>query len=216
MADGQSGPTIVLIGGEVTLDSGARLDTRQPLAGDEWDFVLRSALGGSEAYWDKAKTVADVLLDQHSTQNPWAFAWVNKTFKRPTADGTFTRVRTGKYLDDADQLMDKSSLRDDHIIDLSHLSSRYRIMPYYLRFEHVTTSTDPIVFVGDFHTTYEDTGIDIVGLAPLHYVLSRWPGRILILPHTPVIERKSATTNEVAPNGGQAPRSRRLRFIRSS
>jgi hypothetical protein len=112
--------------------------------------------------------------------------------------------------------MDKSSLRDDHIIDLSHLSSRYRIMPYYLRFEHVTTSTDPIVFVGDFHTTYEDTGIDIVGLAPLHYVLSRWPGRILILPHTPVIERKSATTNEVAPNGGQAPRSRRLRFIRSS
>ncbi len=99
------GPTIVLIGGRVTLDSGATLDSRQPLAGDEWDVVLRSALGSSEAWWKFAKELIDIILAQRAETNAWALGWVDKTFKRPRADGTFTRVRPSSFLGDAGNLL---------------------------------------------------------------------------------------------------------------
>lgn len=200
MAESPSeGPTIILIGGEITLDSGAHVDSRRPLKGDDWDFTLRTALGGSEAFWHKAKALSDIIIDEHDSPDAWALAWVNKTIKRPKADGTFTRVRTVKYLDDADQLLDSSKPEVSDRID-----ARYRIIPYFLRFADVAALTPPAVFVGAFHTTYED-GTDIVGLAPLSHVLSRWPKTTLVLPHTPLIERKAGDLVDLHRSGAQPP-----------
>lgn len=182
MVEPPQGPTIVLIGGEVTLDSGARIDTRRPFAGDKWDFTLRTVLGGSEAFWHTAKSLTDIILDQDVSPDPWALAWVKKTIKRPKADGSFSRVRTVSYLDDAEQI--------GTVQEKTEPAARYRIFQHYLAFDQITTETDPAVFIGAFHNSYED-GTDIVGLAPLSYVLSRWPNTILVLPHTPLIERKS-------------------------
>lgn len=188
MAESSKGPTIILIGGRVTLDSGAELDTRRPIAGDDWDFTLRAALGGSEAFWQRAKDLTDTILDEHPDEDSWAFAWVNKTIKRPKADGSFTRVRTIKFLDDAVRLTDV--LRPNKTEDpSSEVLTTYRIMPYYLRFDEVT-DPGPAVFIGAFHTTHED-GTDLIGLRPLADVLHRWPETVLVLPHTPLIEKKA-------------------------
>ena len=199
-----SGPTIILIGGEVTLDSGAQLDTRRQIAGDEWDFTLRAALGGSEGFWHRAKELTDIILDQSGYENPWAFAWVDKTIKAPKADGTFTRVRTVRFLDHADHLMDRSLLIDNVKIDTRNLMSRYRIMPYFLRFDDIVTDKGPAVFVGAFHTTYEE-GSDIIGLRPLADVLHRWPDTTLVLPHTPLVEKKAIGLLEWHRKGTEQP-----------
>lgn len=186
---GNRGPSVILIGGDVTLDNGAQLDTRRPIRGDDWDFALRAALGRSEAFWAKAKTISDVILAQESSPDAWALAWVEKTVRRPKPGGRFTRVRTIKLLDDADHLADRSLLRNNSGSDTEATGSRYRIMPYILRFPEISSPPDPAVFMGSFHSTYSD-GSDVVGLNPLSYIVSRWPSVTLVLPHTPVIERK--------------------------
>jgi hypothetical protein len=183
------GSTIVLIGGEATLDSGATIESRQPLAGDEWDVVLRQALGTSEAWWSLAKDFVDVVLAQHSRTDAWALAWVDKTLKRPRADGTFTRVRLKPFLDQAANLIDAASdgsprFRSDAA------SSRYRLVPWLLRFDDMQGGPPPAVIVGGFHTTYDD-GTDIVGDRPLDYFVSRWPDAVIVLPHTPIVEAKA-------------------------
>lgn len=188
MSAGRPGPTIVLIGGQVTLDSGATLDSRQPLVADEWDVVLRSALGSSEAWWAFAKEFVDITLAQHAQTDAWALAWLDKTLKRARADGTFTRVRPRSFLGGAGNLLDaplqagSSSFRSDSV------SSRYRLLPNLLRFDDLV-GPPPSVVVGGFHTTYED-GTDLVGERPVDYFASRWPEAVIVLPHTPIVEKK--------------------------
>lgn len=186
-----AGPTIVLIGGKATLDSGATVDSRQALKGDEWDVVLRQALGSSEAWWTLAKGFVDVVLAQHQRADAWALAWTNKTLKRSRADGTFVRVRTKTFLDQAESLIEadnqeagSSRFRSDAV------SSHYRLLPYLLRFDDLQGGPPPAVIVGGFHTTYDD-GTDIVGERPFDYFVSRWPEAIIVLPHTPIIEAKA-------------------------
>jgi len=189
MSSDRPGPTIVLIGGQVTLDSGATLDTRQPLAADEWDVVMRSALGSSEAWWAFAKELVDTILTQHAETDAWALAWLDRTLKKARADGTFTRVRPRSFLDNAGNLLEapmkpgSSSFRSDAV------SSRYRLLPYLLRFDDLVGPA-PAAVVGGFHTTYDD-GTDLVGDRPLDYFVSRWPEAVVVLPHTPLVEKKA-------------------------
>jgi hypothetical protein len=185
-----AGPTIVLIGGEAILDSGATIDSRQPLAGYEWDIVLRQALGTSEAWWLLAKGLVDVILAQHARADGWALAWVDKTFKRPRADGTFTRVRPKTFLDRAGNLLEGSKEAGSASFRSDDAASRYRLLPYLLRFDDMKGGPQPAVIVGGFHTTYDD-GTDIVGDRPLDYFVSRWPEAIIVLPHTPIVEAKA-------------------------
>jgi hypothetical protein len=173
-----TGPTIVLIGGKATLDSGATVDSRQALTDDEWDVVLRQALGSSEAWWTLAKSFIDVVLAQHQRADAWALAWIGKTLKRPRGDGTFVRVRTKTFLDQAENFLEtanqSSGFRSDAV------SSRYRILPYLLRFKDLRGGRPPAVIVGAFHATYVD-GTDIVGERPLDYFVARWPKAIIML-----------------------------------
>lgn len=186
----RSGPTIVLIGGSATLDSGAVVDSRQPLAGDKWDFVLRDALGTSEAWWSFAKALADVIVSQHPTSDAWALAWVGKTIKRPRGDKGFTRVRSMTFLDHADDLIDVGGSEGSPYLRIDRASSRYRLLPYMLRFDDLQGGSPPVAIVGGCHTTYAD-GTDIVGDRPLDYFAYRWPDAVVILPHTPITEAKA-------------------------
>jgi hypothetical protein len=185
-----SGPTIVLIGGQATLDSGATVDSRQQIVGDTWDVVLRQALGTSEAWWALAKELVDVVLAQHPDRDAWALAWVDKSLKRPRADGSFTRVRLKPFLDGAESLLDAARAPGQGTFRSDLVESRYRLVPYMLRFDDMEGGPPPAVIVGSFHTTYDD-GTDIVGDRPLDYFVSRWPEAVIVLPHTPIIEAKT-------------------------
>jgi hypothetical protein len=195
---GSRGPTIILIGGQATLDSGAVVDSRQPLAGDEWDVVLRQALGTSEAWWILAKDLVDIILTQHSEPDAWALAWLDKTFKRPRSDGTFTRVRPKSFLDRAANLLDISKDAGSASFRSDDADTRYRVLSYLLRFDDMKGGPSPNVVVGGFHTTYDD-GTDIVGDRPLDYFVARWPEAIIVLPHTPIVEAKARRLLEHPP-----------------
>lgn len=190
MADGRAGFNIILIGGEVTLNSGATFDTRQAIEGDEWDFTLREAMGSSEAYWRKAKEVADILLNQSPVENPWALVWAKKALKQPRPDGTFKRMQTAKFFDDAVVLTDRQYRVEGaaDALDASRAQSRYRIVPHPYVFS-IRTQHEPLIFAGSFHTASDD-GLEMVGMRPVTEVLTRWPGATLVLPHTPLIESK--------------------------
>lgn len=199
MAD-STGPTIILIGGQATLDSGAAVDSRQRLVGDTWDVVLRQAIGTSEAWWTLAKELVDVILAQHPGPDPWALAWVENSLKRPRADGSFTRVRVKTFLDRAESLLDAARAPGKVTFRSDLVTSRYRLIPYMLRFDDMKGGPPPAVIVGSFHTTYED-GLDIVGDRPLDYFVSRWPDAVIVLPHTPIIESKARRIVENPPTG---------------
>ena len=184
----KAGPTIVLIGGEMTLESGATLDSRQPLEADEWDVVLRAALGTAEAWWVLAKELVDVVLAQHARTDAWALAWVDKTLKRPRSDGTFTRVRPSSFLG-AGNLIKAGKEAGADTFRSDAVNSRYRLLPYMLRFDDLMESPAPAVIIGGFHTTYDD-GTDIVGDRPIDYFAARWPDAVIVLPHTPIVEQK--------------------------
>lgn len=195
-----SGPTIVLIGGQATLDSGATVDSRQRIVGDTWDVVLRQALGTSEAWWTLAKDLVDVVLAQHPDPDAWALAWVDKSLKRPRPDGSFTRVRLKTFLDGAESLLDAARAPGPVTFRSDLVESRYRLVPYMLRFDDIKGGPPPAVIVGSFHTTYDD-GTDIVGDRPLDYFVSRWPDAVIVLPHTPVIEAKARRIIDQPPTG---------------
>jgi len=195
----RSGPTIILIGGEATLDSGAVVDSRQSIVGDTWDVVLRQALGTSEAWWTLAKAFVDVILAQHPDPDAWAVAWVDKSLKRPRADGTFSRVRLKNFLDGAENLLDAARAPGPVTFRSDLVTSRYRLLPYLLRFDDLKGGPAPAVIVGGFHTTYDD-GTDIVGDRPLDYFVSRWPDAVIVLPHTPLVEAKARRVAERPPS----------------
>lgn len=184
-----TGPTIVLIGGQATLDSGATVDSRQRIVGDTWDVVLRQALGTSESWWTVAKDLVDVVLAQPDP-DAWALAWVDKSLKRPRADGSFSRVRLKTFLDGAESLIEAARAPGPVTFRSDLVKSRYRLVPYMLRFEDIKGGPPPAAIVGSFHTTYDD-GTDIVGDRPLDYFVSRWPDAVIVLPHTPLVAAKA-------------------------
>ena len=47
----------------MTLDSGERIDSRQPIEGDEWEFILGGAIGHSERWWETARSLTEVILE---------------------------------------------------------------------------------------------------------------------------------------------------------
>ena len=196
-----SGPTIILVGGEVTLDSGVTVDSRQPLADDEWDFVLREAVASSEGWWLFVKSLSDTILAEASP-DAWALASVNKTVRRPKADGSLQRVPINKLLGDAFDLMGIAGKTGGAPeIPAMKSTARYRVLPYLLRMDDLQVDQPPTVVVSSVHETYDD-GTDIVGQRPLDVFLSRWPEATIVLPHTPMIEAK---VESVLANGVRRP-----------
>jgi len=199
-----NGPTIILAGGEVTLDSGVTVDSRQSLAEDEWDFVLREAVASSEGWWLFVKSLIDTILSEASP-GAWALASVNKTVRRPKADGSMQRVRISDLLGGGDDLMRIAGKTGGASgIPAMKSTSQYRVLPYLLRFDDLQVEQPPTVVVSSVHETYDD-GTDVVGQRPLDVFLSRWPEAIVVLPHTPMIEAKAES---ILANGVRRPQAR--------
>jgi hypothetical protein len=187
MAD-TDGPTIILVGGEMVLDSGEWLDSRQPIARDKWDFALRSALSSSERWWDVVRSLAEVILKEDAQQSPsaWALVWAPKTLRHQKPDGSIRRVRIRSVLPNAVSLMDvwRSDPGGSARIDASRTTARYRVLEYPLRYSDLIASRPPGVFVGAHPTEWDLYST----LAPFADVLRYWPSIPMVLPHTPLIE----------------------------
>ncbi|WP_156994341.1 HIRAN domain-containing protein [Pseudonocardia acaciae] len=94
----RTGPTIILIGGQMTTDDGARLDSRQPLDGDRRSEVMLRSLSTSLLWWRTASSLATPLLDG---AGPDAFALLvstQRTIVELRHDGTTQRTRLNAML----------------------------------------------------------------------------------------------------------------------
>lgn len=58
-----TGPTIILIGGPMTVDDGSSLDSRQPVANDPTSHVTHASLATSLLWWLTASSLVSRLLD---------------------------------------------------------------------------------------------------------------------------------------------------------
>jgi hypothetical protein len=207
MAD-TDGPTIVLVGGEMVLDSGERLDSRQPIARDKWDLALRSALSSSERWWDVARSLAEVILKEDDQRSPaaWALVWAPRTLRHQDPNGSIRRVRIRSVLPNAVSLMEvwRSDTRGSARIDASRTTARYRVLEYPLRYADLSASRPPGVFIGAHPTEWDLYG----ALAPFADVLTRWPSIPMVLPHTPLIETTVVQLQRWFTSGRPHPRHR--------
>ena len=201
MSEEVKGPTVVLIGGALTLDSGERLDSRQPIEGDQWDFTLRSALGRSELWWEAARKLVDVLLDKDRSDGAWALAWAPKTLWQPKQDGSARRTRIRTALPGSVSLMDlwrDQEGGDGNTIDASKTTARYRVLEHPLRYRDLAASRPPTVFFGVHPTEWWAEGLD-----PFDAILEKWPDIVLVLPHTPLVEATIAKVRSWFSEGGK-------------
>ena len=159
MANQVQDPTIVLIGGPMTLDTGERLDSRQPIDGDKWDFVLRSALARSPFWWQTARTLVDVLLAGDESEDAWALAWAPRMLWRPTRDGSFKGARLRSVLPDVMFLVPNDPWQVGSPINASQTKVRYRALDRPDYFEALETSRPPTVFFGVHPTQWDVDGL---------------------------------------------------------
>jgi hypothetical protein len=194
---GPPAPTVILIGGECRLASGAELDTRTPIEGDPWDVFLREVLNRSELWWETAGNLVNLVLDAAGREDAWALTWSQKTARRVQGDGTTKNVRMKSIMGDVVSLQAeaygryKKSLEpsDFRNLDANIETARYRMVESWYRIVDVRAEQSPAVFLGGFHSESQD-GSDIIRLSPLDYIAERWPAAVIVLPHTPLIQRK--------------------------
>jgi hypothetical protein len=186
------GPTIVLIGGEMTLEEGGRVDSRQTLQGDDWDFVLRAALTRSERWWDEARKLADAIL-KHDGEGSWALIWAPKTILRYRGGGEAKRIRIASVFPGIRSLHEFETGKRGpvgSVIDADACGGQYRLFGYPLRFEDLEAFRPPSVFVGG-HPTLASDSYSVRPLLPFDVVLHKWPNTVLVQPHTPLTERSA-------------------------
>lgn len=89
-------PTIILIGGTFTADTGENLDSRQRFVEDPDSYTAREALGSSELWWLVAASLTLPLLDAQGADS-FAIAGA-KTVVLARPDGTVKRRRLALML----------------------------------------------------------------------------------------------------------------------
>jgi hypothetical protein len=90
-------PTIILVGGTFTADTGEHLDSRQPFADDPRSTTARQALAGSELWWLVTASLVLPLLDAEGDDS-FAIAGGAKSVVTPRPDGTVRRRRLASVL----------------------------------------------------------------------------------------------------------------------
>jgi hypothetical protein len=93
----RSGPTIVLVGGQMTVDDGSPLDSRQVVEGDDQAEVMLRTLTSSLLWWRAAISVVKPMLESSGAE---AFALVLgiRTVMEVRADGSPRRTRLRSLL----------------------------------------------------------------------------------------------------------------------
>lgn len=90
-------PTIVLIGGPFTTDTGEKLDSRQPFDDDPLSYKTQTALAGSELWW---RTTTSLVIPLLSAQGGENFAMISgpRSIVEVKADGGVRRLRLASLL----------------------------------------------------------------------------------------------------------------------
>lgn len=86
------GPTVILIGGPMTVDDGSTLDSRQPIEGDAASKVTRESLATSWLWWTTASSLAGLLLDSEKSSR-FALMIGTRTVVELQPDGALRRIR---------------------------------------------------------------------------------------------------------------------------
>jgi len=91
------GPTVVLIGGPMTVDDGTKLDSRQEVEGDSRSKTTGRALASSHLWW---KTVESLVMPILESAGPDAFAAVigKRSVTEVQAEGSTRRTLLRKLL----------------------------------------------------------------------------------------------------------------------
>jgi hypothetical protein len=86
-----SGPTVVLLGGPMTVEDGSTLDSRQPITDDPQCRIMRTCLAGSMRWWLTAISLVQPLL---SAAGDDAFCLIigGRTLLELEADGSVRRT----------------------------------------------------------------------------------------------------------------------------
>ncbi|MEZ0070091.1 hypothetical protein ABIA32_006143 [Streptacidiphilus sp. MAP12-20] len=84
-------PTIILVGGPMTVDDGSSLDSRQPLIGDPASHVTHSSLATSQLWWITASSLVGRLLDS-AGEGSFALLVGNRSVVELRPDDTLRRT----------------------------------------------------------------------------------------------------------------------------
>ena len=91
------GPTVILIGGRMTVDDGSVLDSRQPVIGDPGSHVPHVSLATSLLWWITASSLVTQILDC-AARNPFALVIGNRTVVELRQDGSLRRTALRSFL----------------------------------------------------------------------------------------------------------------------
>jgi hypothetical protein len=90
-ASKDAGPTVVLIGGPMTVEDGSALDSRQPVAGDPQCRITRTCLGGSMRWWLTVISLVQPLL-RAAGDDAFCLVIGGRTLMELEADGSVRRT----------------------------------------------------------------------------------------------------------------------------
>ena|ERR1700722_17061797 len=87
-----STPTIILVGGPFTADTGEYLDSRQPFPDDPLSDKAQTALANSELWWLTTASLVTPLVNE-AAGDSFALVVGARTLIAPRPDGTMQRRR---------------------------------------------------------------------------------------------------------------------------
>jgi hypothetical protein len=91
------GPTVILIGGQMTVDDGTVLDSRQPVDGDPSSQMTRSSLATSLLWWITVASVVGPILDG-AGEGSFTLVIGNRSVVELRQDGTLKRSSLRSFL----------------------------------------------------------------------------------------------------------------------
>ncbi len=89
-------PTIVLIGGQLTLTDGSVVDSRQPAADDKTTRAVQAALTGCAEWWSTVSSIVVPTLDD--SESGFAVILGQRSIVRADLDGQTHRSRLDRFL----------------------------------------------------------------------------------------------------------------------
>ena len=93
----KGGPTVILIGGRMTVDDGSTLDSRQPIVGDPGSQVTRRSLATSLLWWTTVSSLVSRILDT-AGQGTFALVIGGRSVVEVRGDGELRRTRLRSML----------------------------------------------------------------------------------------------------------------------
>lgn len=184
----------------MTLQDGSDINSRQAISGDQADYLLHQAMSRSEDWWRAAKELADLIMADRGKMS-WTLAWApnSVTVIKPDGSTGHRQIRAVFGPNSIDliefqrQAIDVALGRSQIALQEStqqtktrsanlsrNLPIRYKFFTHGLQdVDEIPSGARPSVFIGSYHTS----------CSPLDKVLSALPDTVIILPHTPTVER---------------------------